>query len=216
VPSVSSAPDKDLTLAFAGVFQAATLVHQLAATENHDSGALHHAGVSLLRLDAGSAEAVFGSIQALRLGLHCVSRLFSGHADASAREVFQYAAGMHQLSAKLRRDCSARAVVAEGLNELRERHLQHAGDFDHDDALHHAAAALYVRTISRMTPRIMVRGSQGRLSDPLTVSRVRTALFAGIRAAWLWHQLGGRRWQVMVYRREYQRQAQRLLGRAFG
>lgn len=209
-----SAPDKDQTLAFAGVFQAAALVHQLATTDHYDSAALHHAGVSLLRLDAASAEAVFDSIHALRLGLGCVSRLFGGRADASARAVFQYAAGMHRLSVTLRRDRNARAAVAGGLNELRERHLRHAGDFGHDDSLHHAIADLYVRTISRMTPRIIVRGSQGRLSEMLTVNRVRAALFAGIRAAWLWHQLGGRRWQAVVYRREYQRQAQRLIGRA--
>jgi high frequency lysogenization protein len=61
-----------------------------------------------------------------------------------------------------------------------------------------------------MEPRIMVHGSQGKLSNPLTVNKVRSALFAGIRAAFLWHQLGGRRWQLMLHRRSIQAIARRL------
>ena len=209
------APDDDQALAFAAVFQAATLAHQLAAADDYDRPALHHMGLSVLRLDADSTAAVFGSVHALRLGLDCVVRLFSGRADASTREVFQYAAEMHQLSVKLGRDRRAQAAVGAGLDELRARHADLAEHFDHDDALHDDIGALYTRSISRMRPRIIVRGSEGRLTDPLTVSRVRTALLAGIRAAWLWRQLGGRRWQVAAFRTQYHHRAKRLLLRAF-
>lgn len=209
------APDDDQAMAFAGVFQAATLTHQLAATDDYDGHALHHLGLSVLRRDADSAEAVFGSVHALRLGLDCVTRIFSGRADASTREVFQYAAGMHQLSVKLGSDRRAQAAIGAGLEELRGRHIEHAAHFDHDDALHEDLSALYARTLSRMRPRIIVRGSEGRLTDPLVVSRVRTALLAGIRAAYLWRQLGGRRWQVVIWRGDYHRRAKRLLKRAF-
>jgi len=208
------APNNDQTLAFAGVFQAAQLAHQLAADDDYDRHALHHAGLSVIRLQADSAESVFESVHALRLGLDCVARLFSGRADASTREVFQYAAGMHQLSVNIGRERRAQAAIAAGLERLRARHAEHAASFDHDDALHEDLGALYERTLSRLRPRIVVRGSEGRLTDPLTVSRVRAALFAGIRAAYLWRQLGGRRWQVVLFRADYHRRAKRLLQRA--
>lgn len=209
------APNNDQVLAFAGVFQAAQLAHQLAAEDDYDAHALHHAALSVLRLRADSAAAVFESAHALRLGLDCVTRLFSGRADASTREVFQYAAGMHQLSVNLSRNARAQDAVAAGLSKLRARHMDHAAHFAHDDALHEDLGALYERTVSRMRPRIIVRGSAGRLTDPRVVGRVRTALFAGIRAAYLWRQLGGRRWQVVIWRADYHRRAKRLLRRAF-
>ncbi len=206
-----SGPGKDRTLAFAGVFQAALLVHQLARMENYDSGALHQSSFSLLRLDSDSAGEIFGSAHGLRLGLDCVARLFGGPPDSSAREVFQYAAAMHQLSVKLRDNRRGQAVIEEGVRELRARYLKHYRNPDHDKELHEDIAALYARSISYMAPRIVVHGSRGRLENPLTIHRVRTALFTGIRAAWLWHQLGGRRWQLVFHRRGYQRQAQGLL-----
>lgn len=209
------APDNDQTLAFAAVFQAAQLAHQLAAADDYDNHALHHAALSVLRSQAASAEAVFESVHALRLGLDCVTRIFGGRVDAATREVFALAADMNQLSIKLGRDRRAQSAVAAGLSELRERHMEHAAHFDHDDALHEDLGALYERTLSRLRPRIIVRGREGRLTDPLTVCRVRTALFAGIRAAYLWRQLGGRRWQVILFRADYHRRAKRLLRRAF-
>ena len=206
-----SEPRKDQTLAFAGVFQSATLVCQLARLENYDSGALHQSSFSLLRMNSDSTEEIFGSVRGLRLGLDCVARLFGGRVDASAREVFQYAVGMYQLGLKLRQNQPGLDVIGAGLDALRGRYLKHYRNLDHDNELHEEIAALYARSISQMSPRIMVQGSS-RLENPLTVNRVRTALFAGIRAAWLWHQLGGRRWQLLFQRTGYQRQARRLLG----
>jgi len=209
------APDDDTVLAFAAVFQAATLTHQLAAADDYDAFALHHLALSVLRVDAESAAAVFGPVQALRLGLECATRIVGGHPDAATREVFQYAAGMHQLSVKLARNRRAQATLSARLAELRDRHGEHADHRAHDDALHEDLGVLYTRTLSRLRPRIIVRGAEGRLTDAVVVSRVRTALLAGARAAWLWRQLGGRRWQVVALRNDYHRRASRLLKRAF-
>ena len=210
--SVLTDPGKDLTLAFAGVIQSATLVSQLARMPKHNSKALHHSSFSLLRLNTDSTEEVFGSVDALSMGLICVDTLLGERPNGFTREVFQYALGMHQLSHKLQQNHQGQAVIEEGLNDLRGRYLKHYRNPDHDNELHEDIAALYARSISYMSPRIMVQGGRRRtLENPLTVNRVRTALFAGIRAAWLWHQLGGRRWQVIFQRGGYRRQSQRLL-----
>jgi high frequency lysogenization protein len=62
-------------------------------------------------------------------------------------------------------------------------------------------AEIYAQTISTLTPRILVNGEHGHLSNPLIAAKVRAALLAGIRAAFLWRQLGGRRWQLLLQRR---------------
>ena len=62
-------------------------------------------------------------------------------------------------------------------------------------------AELYTQTVSTIGPRILVNGEQGYLANTLIAAKVRCALFAGIRAAFLWRQLGGRRWQLLFQRR---------------
>jgi high frequency lysogenization protein len=78
-----------------------------------------------------------------------------------------------------------------------------ASDAPADDvhpALIEKLAGLYSQTISTLVPRIMVSGEHGHLSNPATAARVRAALFAGIRSAVLWRQLGGRRWRLLFQR----------------
>ena len=62
----------DITLALAGVCQAARLVQQLAHQGHCDSDALHVSLNSIIDLDPESTLAVFGGSEAnLRLGVQC-------------------------------------------------------------------------------------------------------------------------------------------------
>jgi high frequency lysogenization protein len=72
-------------------------------------------------------------------------------------------------------------------------------------------AELYTQTISTLTPRIMVNGEHGHLENPVIAAKVRTALFAGIRSAFLWHQLGGNRWQLLFSRKKIANEAREIL-----
>ncbi|MEK9134155.1 MAG: DUF489 family protein, partial [Pseudomonadota bacterium] len=67
------------------------------------------------------------------------------------------------------------------------------------------------QTISTLTPRIMVNGEHGHLSNPLIAAKVRAALFAGIRSAFLWRQLGGNRWQLLFNRAKIAGEAAKIL-----
>jgi high frequency lysogenization protein len=72
-------------------------------------------------------------------------------------------------------------------------------------------AELYTRTISNLTPRIVVHGRPQYLQNERTVSWIRTLLFAGLRSAVLWRQMGGGRWSLLTGRRRLLTQAQELL-----
>ena len=72
-------------------------------------------------------------------------------------------------------------------------------------------ADLYLKTISTLTPRIMVSGSQLHLNNPENASRIRALLLAGVRAAILWRQSGGSRWKLLVRRNALLREARLLL-----
>ena len=207
-------PTRDHVLSFAGLLQSSILVQQLATQSSHQEGPLLSLAVSVLRTDADSVAAVYGSAGELHVGFQGISRLLAGGAGDASRPLFQYAVAMHQLALKLPAMTHVANAVHDGLEALQVRYLAD-GELKDDEEeeveqLYADLADLYASTISTLTPRIMVQGSQGKLSNPETVNRVRTALFAGIRSAYLWHQIGGRRWHLLLQRRQYQNLAARL------
>jgi high frequency lysogenization protein len=72
-------------------------------------------------------------------------------------------------------------------------------------------AALYTRTISTLSPRIVINGRPQYLQVDRTVNWIRTLLFAGLRSAVLWRQMGGGRFSLMFGRKKMIEQAQMLL-----
>ena len=71
-------------------------------------------------------------------------------------------------------------------------------------------ATLYQDTISTLSHRIQVHGQEDYLQNDYVSNRVRSLLLAGIRSAVLWHQLGGRRWRLILYRKRLQETASAL------
>jgi high frequency lysogenization protein len=70
-----------------------------------------------------------------------------------------------------------------------------------DDAVIAAVATCYQETLSTLKFRIQVRGDARYLRDPEIAQKIRAVLLAGVRAAMLWHQIGGRRWHLPVFRK---------------
>jgi high frequency lysogenization protein len=57
----------------------------------------------------------------------------------------------------------------------------------------------------------MVTGNPQQLQQPNVVEKVRANLLAAVRSAVLWRQLGGRQWQMLLYRRQCSMLARGLL-----
>jgi len=126
---------------------------------------------------------------------------------------------MIQLEAQLRRMPAMQEAVGDGLRTIEDQ-MKFFTNGEPETSTHPKLAEklgeLYQQTLSTLTPRIMVNGENDHLSNPQTAARVRAALFAGIRSAFLWHQKGGRRWQLLFFRRRIARAAGELRQRATG
>ena len=209
-----SDPNEEMTMAFAGIFQSSVLVQELARQPHHDEDALRESTLSLLRMKTDTTAEVFGSVSGLRLGLQTLIKMFGGQTTADGRELFHYAVSMHQLSLKLHQQRRLSASMGQRLAEISNQYYPESDDVVLEEQLFQDLADLYSETISNMSPRIIVRGEHGRLENASTVAKVRTALFAGIRAGYLWHQLGGRKWQLVFQRKAYYKLARGLTLRA--
>lgn len=195
-------------LALAGVFQATEIVRQ-AAHHGAWSGYAATASLgSLFRLEADSIDEIYGSREKLRLGLETLTGVLGG--EGSGGEALPHAVVLLQLQRKFSRDGAMMHEVAEGLDTI-EQETAVLEDPRREELRAESVADLYTRTVSTLTPRIVVNGSPRHLQNPRTVAWIRAMLFAGLRSAVLWQQLGGGRFNLLIGRKRLLADAQDLL-----
>ena len=199
----------DITLALAGICQAARLAQQVAHEGRADATAMHSSIHSLMEINPPSVLAVYGSdTRALKMGMETLLCVLSTQHQQSGAELVRYTFGIMLLERRLHAQKSARSALTEKIADL-ERKRAH---FDlGSEQIFSALAALYVDIISPLGPRIQVTGSPLLLQNTQLQNKIRAFLLAGISSAVLWQQLGGGRLQLILCRNRLLRQAQSSL-----
>jgi len=200
----------DRTLALAGIFQAAGLVQEMANRGKTESDAFQTCIRSIFEVNPPSTEAIFGGVSGVRLGLQGLLEHLSGKQTPQKSQIVKYAIGVLYLERQLvkKPDMLDRIRVSIERARLQSEHFS----ITHSNVLANLAAC-YSETVSTLTPRIIVSGEQGHLSNPEVANAVRALLLAAIRSAILWRQCGGNRLQLIFGRRRLLAEAQRLLDR---
>jgi high frequency lysogenization protein len=191
---------QDQTLALAGVFQASALVQQVAQTGQCADSSLETCIRSLFATDPASTLDVYGGeLRDLREGLATLSDVLSKQTRQQDIEVLRYALNLINLEAKLRRNKDMLDVIGSRIDQARHT-ASHFG-YTHPNLIANLGS-VYTDTISTFRMRIQVSGQPTILQREENAAKVRALLLAGIRSAVLWHQTGGRRWQLIFNRRK--------------
>lgn len=194
---------RDQALALAAVFQAALLVDRLANTGAVPNENLKALVRSLFEFDPQSTEEVFGGEQdyrfGLSLGINALKDIFiRKRRGPKYGDAVTYVIGLLHLENVLRNNKTMLDLLGTRLRAVQQ---QMPAEGFTDDSTLAAIASSYQETLSTLKFRIQVRGDARFLRDPEVANKVRAALLAGVRAALLWHQVGGRRWQLPFYRK---------------
>ncbi len=197
----------DQTLALAGLYQAASLVKQIANTGKANGAQIDICLETLFRFDANSVEVVYGNVTGVRNG---VEVLYQNLNDRSNRdiEITKYVVSLVMLESKLSNNKPMLDLLGKRLNEIESQF-----DFfslNHENTLA-KLSQLYKDTISSLGPKILVSGEQPFLSNERNADKVRALLLAGIRSAVLWKQCGGSRWQFLFSRKTYINECEKIL-----
>ena len=199
---------KEKTLALAAVFQASELVRQAACHGTWSGYAATACLNSLFQLEAESVDEIYGGPDRVRLGVETLMAVLQG--DNQHADTLRYTIGLLQLQRRFNRSGKAQTEVGRALVDI-------AGDgheleqHEREDRQAHAIAELYTRTVSKLSPRIVVSGKPQYLQNERTTDWIRTLLLAGIRSATLWQQLGGGRFELMFRRKKLLRDVQQHL-----
>jgi high frequency lysogenization protein len=194
---------KDQTIALAAIYQAASLAQQIAKKGMANSQPMASSIHSLFQLDPPNVVSIYGGLEGVQHGLKILSQQIDlthkGH-----HEVTHYLLGLIQLELALKKNPAAMENIHKGIMDTQSR-LEHFHQL-HPNILA-AFAKVYEDNLSGLKPRIMVKGERSYLQSPDNINKVRTFLLAGVRAAMLWRQIGGKRLQLIFFRKRYVQQA---------
>ena len=191
-----SNPIDDRVLALAGLVQALAQVRRIADTGQSETRQVQAALDSVFRIDAASAEAVYGDAGDLRGGLRLLRDYLSrGNKDEALGRL---ALAVLQLERRFVRSGGITSKVQAGLRQLAGE--AQAQGSTHPDVIAELAR-LYADTISTLRPRVMVQGNPHYLGQAGVVAEIRALLLAAVRSAVLWRQLGGSYWDFLFSRK---------------
>jgi high frequency lysogenization protein len=199
---------QDITLALAGVFQATTLVEQVAKTGYVPPDAYKCSIEAILNMNPNSTLDVYGNDATnLRLGLEIMRDLLQPNTQ-KYRDTLRYALGVLHLQKKLAGRKDMLKVIGSRLTQI-EQQAQHFNSI-HENVIGNMGN-LYTETLSTFRFRIQVNGDYNYLQQARIASQVRALLLSAIRSAMLWRQLGGNRLQLLLNRKQIGFHVEQLL-----
>jgi high frequency lysogenization protein len=198
-----SSKEKEQTIALSAIFQAAELVSILAKTGQVDNASLQPLLESLLMVNAASTEDIYGGqwdcSTNLALGRK-ISRQALGKERSSVNpDTLRYALSLIHLENKLAKTPDMLSTIGQKIVQI-EQKKAHYESVLHENMLA-SISGMYQDTLSKLSFRIQVQGDSRFLQQPQVANQVRAILMAGIRAAMLWRQLGGKRWHLIFKRK---------------
>lgn len=195
----------DRVLALAAVFQALEAVREIATRGGSPPEHYKPCIQSLLAEYEGEVAPLYGGVPTLAPGLR---RLIQHLEQPNDTELSRYLIMVLHLERRLHRRRQVMAELSAGLE--RARHQASYFHSGHENVISNLAD-LYQRTVSRIGPRIMVRGERHHLEEPRNAALVRVLLLAAIRGAALWRAAGGSRLSLLLGRRGLIAEARHLL-----
>lgn len=204
---IQRSPREQRTIALAGVAQAARIVDLAAKTGSWPTPFAEASIHSLFCFDPDEVDTVFGTPQGIRLGLEQLAACLHLSQDQAAADTLRYTLSMLQLEKRFARREDLQAIVHSRLKHTAYKAENFSSDIN---SLSANISAIYQDTLSTLSYRIKVSGSAQHLNNPQVADIVRTLLLCGVRAAFLWRQLGGSRLNLMLTRGAIRETAARL------
>jgi high frequency lysogenization protein len=187
---------KGQTVALAAMFQFSACVEQLAKTGHVNQKDFEVSVNSLFNQNPTNTLDVYGSIEQLETGLSFLIANLSRSPKRSS-DCIRYVMGILNLQKQLSKKSSMLDMIAKRLDKSRLQ-VEHFS-MTHENVIA-GLADIYTDTISTFSFRIQVMGEYQFLQQTRIANQIRTLLFAGVRSAVLWRQLGGNRLKAIYQR----------------
>lgn len=189
---------KEQHLALAGICQSASLVQAIARKGEAQTSAVEASLSSILVTSPENTQQVYGSLQNLHIGFTTLVSQLDSNNKLKDAEITRYIASIISLERKLSGNKKSLAELGERVSHV-QRQLAHV-DFENTQIITNLAS-IYTDVVSPLGSKIQVAGIPENLNVETNQKRIRALLLAGIRSAFLWRQLGGKRRHILLSRK---------------
>lgn len=187
-------------MALGAATQCTVLIHQLATRGQADEQQLAACLDPLFVINPDSVAEIYPQPVHFSKGLSVLQQIFDSHGLKENAEAARYLLGVLVLQKKFLKINKMQATIGERLEYI-GRSRKDGSLTPMSDQEFAEISRVYQDTLSNLTYRIHVGGNPEYLRQPEVANRIRSLLLAAIRSAVLWHQLGGRRWHLFVYKK---------------
>jgi len=188
---------KNETISLGAIYQACNEIKKIAWQGEINNNIIEPLINSVYQTTSEEIEDVFISINRLNSGLDFLRRQLVGDAFSRDGEVSRYFEAIGILVKNMNKK-------DEVLNKLRTELTKQSMPINEDNLDQHALflSELYLSTISKVEPRIIVNGDNKYLTDINNAAMIRSLLLCAIRSYILWQQSGGSKFRIFLFKKK--------------
>ena len=191
--------NRNRIISLSAIFQASLLVQQLACTGKFEENNAIPLIESLFTLQADSIQDIYKNIVTLKPGLETFIRIFENNNRQNIdQDIARYVLSLIHLERGLIKQKDLLTIVKQGIINAEKQ--THNLPITHNNIMANLSG-VYTDTLSTLKFRIHITGEQIYLTNTNNINKIRTLLLAGVRAAVLWRQMKGNRWQLFFQRK---------------
>ena len=188
---------KNETISLGAIYQACNEIKKIAWQGEINNNIIEPLINSVYQTTSEEIEDVFISIKRLNSGLDFLRRQLVGDAFSRDGEVSRYFEAIGILVKNMNKKDDV-------LNKLRTELTEQSMPINEDNLDQHALflSELYLSTISKVEPRIIVNGDNKYLTDKNNAAMIRSLLLCAIRSYILWQQSGGSKFRIFLFKKK--------------
>ena len=184
-------------ISLGAIYQASGEIKKIAWEGKINNKIIEPLIYSIYQTTSNEIEDVYINLKRLNTGLDFLRKQLVGDAFSRDAEVTRYFEAINILVKNMNKK-------NEIISNLRDELSNHEEIVTEDNLHEHAEflSNLYLNTISKIHPRIIVNGDNKYLTDNKNASMIRALLLSAIRSYILWQQSGGSKFRIFLFKKK--------------
>tara|TARA_Y100000768_G_scaffold382531_1_gene363060 strand:+ start:5199 stop:5807 length:609 start_codon:yes stop_codon:yes gene_type:complete len=188
---------KNETISLGAIYQASNEIKKIAWQGEINNKIIEPLIHSVYQTTSNEVEDIYINIKRLNTGLDFLRKQLVGDVFSKDAEVTRYFEAIGILVKNMKK-------YPDIVNNLRNQLSDFSLDINQENLSEHAIflSNLYLETVSKINPRIIVNGDNKYLKENDNSSMIRALLLSAIRSYILWEQSGGSKFRIFIFRKK--------------
>ena len=188
---------KNEVISLGAIYQASSEIKKIAWEGKINNKFIEPLIHSVYQTTSNEIEDIYINLKRLNTCLDFLRKQFVGDVFSRDAEVDRYFEAINVLVKNMNKN-------SEIFSNLRGELSSHKENVTEDNLHEHAEflSNLYLKTISKINPRIIVNGDNIHLTDNKNASMIRALLLSAIRSFILWQQSGGTKFRIFLFKKK--------------